>query len=293
LKLEVLKTFVAVGETRSFSKAGEMLFFSQSTVSRNIAELEKMLGAKLLSRNTRHCELTPFGQSMLPHAKSIVLEWEKIAKLALDHQKQDNASLQIGYTYRGMLSIIARVLADYRTSYSDTELTIRFGNGDEVTRLIRAGYLTCGVMHLPSLGSSEGLHIRLIKECTMYAMIPETHHLAHLSSVTMEQLSHETEVRVTTDNNFYEIEDNAFRRMNLSPMRSVTVGNSEECMPVMLYNNYVCLSPSIYEPWQRFKLLPITNWITSYPLVFVTQKDSRNEITEKLYSGLREILMDK
>lgn len=106
----------------------------------------------------------------------------------------------------------------------------------------------------------------------------------------MEQLSGETEVRVTNDRNFYEFEDNAFRRVNLEPMASVTVGNSEECMPMMLYNKYLCLSPSIYDPWPRFKMLPITDWVSGYPLVFVTRKDSNDEITEKLYHGLQSIL---
>lgn len=290
MKLEVLKSFVAVGETRSFSKAGERLYLSQSSISRYISELEKALGGKLLIRTTRNVELTPFGQKVMSHARSIVYEMEQIERLAISFHQENGAALQIGYTYREMLPIISRVVSDRKTAYHGAQLTMRFGNGEEITRLIRDGYLTCGVMHLPSIGSPEGLQIRIIKECALCATFHKSHPLAGQTSLTMEQLSHETEVRVRNEKLFYEMEDETFRRMNLSPLKTVFVEDSEETIPVMIYNKYICLRPSIYAPWQDCVMLPIRDWTVGYPLVFVNQKNADWQITENLYRGLQDIL---
>lgn len=54
-----LETFFAVCETRSFTRASEVLGLSQSAVSQNVLRLEEMLGVTLFERNVRPIELTP------------------------------------------------------------------------------------------------------------------------------------------------------------------------------------------------------------------------------------------
>lgn len=51
--LKLIKTFIAVYETRSFSKAADQLFISQPTVSVHIKQLEEQLNVKLFDRNGR------------------------------------------------------------------------------------------------------------------------------------------------------------------------------------------------------------------------------------------------
>jgi len=293
VKLEALKTFVAVGETKNFSKAGEQLFYSQSTVSRYISELEKAIGGPLLVRTTRSCELTSLGHCVLAHAKNIVNEWEAINRLSLLSHRNDEKSLQIGYTYLEMLPFITEVMMGRRIANLGTELTMRFGNGEEIAKWIWEGYLSCGIMHLPSIGDSDGLQIRIIKEATLCASLSNSHRLANQKSISMEQLSHETEVRLKTEKRFYEVEDEAFRKMSLPPIKSVQVEKAEETQPIMKYNHYVCLRPSIYTPWKDCKMIPISDWTVGYPLVFVTKKNNHSQLTEILYQELREFLSER
>ena len=128
-------------------------------------------------------------------------------------------------------------------------------------------------MHLPSIASPEELQIRLIRECAMNAMLPEGHFLAAQPKITMEQLSHETEVCIRTEKSFYQEEDKAFARLNLPPIRRVFVDNSEECYPMMMYHKYICISPSVYNAWPHCRLVPIEDWSTAFPPVFVTRRN--------------------
>jgi DNA-binding transcriptional LysR family regulator len=72
LDADLLKSFVAVAETHSFTKAALQLHHTQSTVSLQIKKLEEMAGALLLQRTTRSLSLTPVGEKFLVYAKQIL-----------------------------------------------------------------------------------------------------------------------------------------------------------------------------------------------------------------------------
>jgi DNA-binding transcriptional LysR family regulator len=72
LDADLLKSFVAVAETHSFTKAALQLHHTQSTVSLQIKKLEEMAGTILLQRTTRSLSLTPAGEKFLVYAKQIL-----------------------------------------------------------------------------------------------------------------------------------------------------------------------------------------------------------------------------
>jgi DNA-binding transcriptional LysR family regulator len=70
----VLRTFLALAETGSFSRAGVLVGRSQSAVSEQIRKLEEMFGRTLLERTTRSVRLTPEGEHFLAHARAMVAQ---------------------------------------------------------------------------------------------------------------------------------------------------------------------------------------------------------------------------
>ena len=67
--LRQLRTFVAVAEQRSFTRAGELLHLRQQSVSKAVRELERELGVDLLERTTREVRLTAAGRVLLEEGK--------------------------------------------------------------------------------------------------------------------------------------------------------------------------------------------------------------------------------
>ena len=61
-RLQGMELFVEVAKTRSFSRAAAALGVPKSTLSRQVAELERSVGLRLLSRTTRKVELTDAGR---------------------------------------------------------------------------------------------------------------------------------------------------------------------------------------------------------------------------------------
>ena len=70
----VLRTFLALAETGSFSRTGVLVGRSQSAVSEQIRKLEDMFGRVLLERTTRHVRLTAEGEKFLQHARAMVAQ---------------------------------------------------------------------------------------------------------------------------------------------------------------------------------------------------------------------------
>jgi DNA-binding transcriptional LysR family regulator len=67
-----LRYFVAVAEEQHFSRAAQRIGMEQSPLSRAIRALELDIGVTLLERSTRGSKVTPAGQILLHHARSIL-----------------------------------------------------------------------------------------------------------------------------------------------------------------------------------------------------------------------------
>jgi len=90
-----LECFVATAKTRSFAKAAEMLFTSQSTVSYQIKHLEDELGFLLFERDNR-VELTSAGRLMYESAAQLTDAWRKSVHAARLLDTQQRETLHIG-----------------------------------------------------------------------------------------------------------------------------------------------------------------------------------------------------
>ena len=71
IDLTSLQLFVAVCELGSIGKAAEREFIAASAVSKRLSDLEATLETPLLYRHTRGVDLTPAGESLLHHARSV------------------------------------------------------------------------------------------------------------------------------------------------------------------------------------------------------------------------------
>src|SRR3954447_16656147 len=73
LDLELLRSFVSVVEAGGFTRAGERVHRTQSTISQQIRRLEENLGRPLLHRNGKSVTPTEEGERLLAYARRILL----------------------------------------------------------------------------------------------------------------------------------------------------------------------------------------------------------------------------
>jgi len=83
LPIALLRTLLAVAESRSFSRAARLLGSSQPTVSAQVRKLEQLVGTTLIARTTRSVAPTPAAERLLPLARDM-LRLQRIALGRLD-----------------------------------------------------------------------------------------------------------------------------------------------------------------------------------------------------------------
>ena len=119
-----LRVFVEVCEWRSFSRAAEGLSFTQPAVSRQVAALEREVGARLFERDTRSVRLTQAGQTLLPHARA-VLSRLAAAEDELDALRELRAGrLRLGSFSSANVSLLPEGIRRFAAAHPDVELVL-------------------------------------------------------------------------------------------------------------------------------------------------------------------------
>ncbi|WP_090691469.1 LysR family transcriptional regulator [Paraburkholderia phenazinium] len=73
MELRHLKYFLAVAENQSFRLAAERINITQPSITRQIQDLEEMLGARLFDRTPQGVKMTVAGESLAPHSAGVRL----------------------------------------------------------------------------------------------------------------------------------------------------------------------------------------------------------------------------
>src|SRR5262249_56809706 len=79
---ELLRTFVAVVDMRSFTRAAQALGITQPAVSAQVKRLQQLLGGELMDKSAPGVMLTPAGETVLVHARRLLAINDQILDLA-------------------------------------------------------------------------------------------------------------------------------------------------------------------------------------------------------------------
>jgi DNA-binding transcriptional LysR family regulator len=131
MNLKQLEVFIAVAENGSFSRAAEMTFLTQSTVSQHISSLENEFGLKLLDRTGKGALLTEAGKILLLHARQVSAEAREIP-LALNRFKGlEDAVLKIGGSNIPASYMIPDIIPVFHQSHPGVTITLLQGDSRE------------------------------------------------------------------------------------------------------------------------------------------------------------------
>jgi DNA-binding transcriptional LysR family regulator len=135
----LLKTFVAVAETLSFTNAGQLLGLSQPTVSQHIRRLEVEAGRGLVLRDTREVRLTDNGDAMLGFARTILAAHDHASSYFTGSAMRGR--LRFGSADDLALTQLPQILRDFRQLYPHINLELTVNQSAVLARRLAAGQL--------------------------------------------------------------------------------------------------------------------------------------------------------
>jgi len=173
MDIRVLKYFVAVAKEGNISRAAESLHIAQPSLSKQLMELERELGKKLLVRGKKKITLTDDGNLLFKRAEEIITLFDKTRQELSCEEETISGKISIG----GMMtqSVIAAA-ANLRKKYPDVSFNFYSGDAADVTQRLDHGSLDFAVLLKPvdtvkyeyvSLKSASYWGLLMPKECDL------------------------------------------------------------------------------------------------------------------------------
>jgi DNA-binding transcriptional LysR family regulator len=191
IELRHVNYFLALAEVKHFTRAAERSGIQQPPFSRQIRDLEEMVGARLFSRAPNGAFLTEAGKAFLSAVQNVPNQIERAARDAQRAARGEVGSLRVGYTGSAAFSpVVSATIRAFRRSYPEVDLSLEEANTPRLIEGVKDG--TYDVVFLrPGASGSADLQEHLLVEEEMVVVLPTDHPLSVAETVRLADLKNE------------------------------------------------------------------------------------------------------
>lgn len=157
MQFQQLLYFVAVAETRHFTRAAERVHVAQPSLSQQIKALERELGAELFSRARGNIALTDAGEALLPLARRILADADTARQEVQELAQLRRGRVRLGATPSVCTGLLPDVLRAFHTAHPGIELLIEESGSLDLVRELARGALDLALIALPLPPSAPAL----------------------------------------------------------------------------------------------------------------------------------------
>ena len=193
-----LRYFVTAAECRSFTKAADQFYITQTAITQQIRALEDSLGVPLFDRSSRPISLTPAGSAFLSDARSILGRIDQAVNRIQEVSTGMVGTLRIGYTKGFERSNFSNSLRFFHNKYPNILVSCYRRNTD----LLAAGLL-----------KDESIEYRLIERSPLMVAVYSNHPLSRRESLRRSELHGERLLFMTPSSTGDSVSDLRFYEM--------------------------------------------------------------------------------
>lgn len=157
VQLHQLRYFVAVADTRHFTRAAERELVAQPSLSQQIKALERELGSDLFHRARGHISLTDAGEALLPLARRILQDTETARREVQEVAQLRSGRVRLGAPPSLCAALVPDVLRTFHDAYPGVELAVHESGSRDLVRVLAAGELDLALIITPLAGAAPAL----------------------------------------------------------------------------------------------------------------------------------------
>lgn len=200
-----------VVETGSFTKAAEILGYTQPALSQMIASLERELSIKLLYRSRYGVRLTTEGAQLFPAVQTTVSQYLAMQEIAKEIRGLDSGVIRIGTLSSISCHWLPQLIRAFQEMYPNVQFILHQGDNTSIPEWVRTGQADFGFVNMSVFQGKA----RFIKKGEYRAVLPLDHPLADTPLVTLKQLAEEPFLVIEEGRNSRPLE--AFRQCGIQP----------------------------------------------------------------------------
>ncbi len=197
IETKTLRYFLTVAETLHFGRAAALLHMTQPPLSRQIAALERALGATLLERDSRHVRLTPAGIRFREDARDILLSLQQACLTARQISAGEQGSVEVGFMMHAAHSSMPPLAKSFMSAHPLIHLRLREMLPMALMDGVRSGAIDAGIGFPPPPASD--LSTMVLLEEPLCVAVPIGHPLATRASIQIVSLEGEPLITAPAD----------------------------------------------------------------------------------------------
>ena len=195
-----LRYFVAAAEHRSFTKAAEQYYISQTAVTQQIQQLEQSLGCELFDRSTRPVSLTSAGSAFLQDAKAILERMSRAQERVHDAATGLTGTLRVGYVRGYERSDLSTLMRHFHQKNSNVLISFYRCSTDVLAAgLLHQEYDIVFTWDSTNLRTQEGVAFQTVEKARLVVALYAGHRLAQRRQITRQELRGENILYMSPD----------------------------------------------------------------------------------------------
>lgn len=221
----VLQKIIELG---GFTKAADILGYTQSSVSQMIASLENELGIKLLTRSRTGVKLTIEGAELYPFIERSILSYQAIQEKTNEIKGLETGIIRVGTISSITCHWMPNLIKGFQELYPHVQFIFHQGDYTSIQEWIKTGAVDFGFVTPPAV---NGLETIKIKDGKMLAVLPKNHSLANEKNIDLSDIA--TEPFILMEEGHYSEPLNAFRSIGLEPNIKYTIHDDYAIMTMV------------------------------------------------------------
>ncbi len=188
IDLTSLQLFVAVCELGSIGRAAEREFIAASAVSKRLSDLETAVDTALLYRHSRGVTLTPAGESLLHHARTVLFGLERMQGELSEYADGVRGHVRMHANISAIVQFLPEDLGAFANAHSQVKIDLQEHLSQEVMNAVRDGATDLGVCHTGASDDPDGLQSRPYRHDRLVVVMPQSHALAQHERITFAEV---------------------------------------------------------------------------------------------------------
>src|SRR6266446_5070612 len=187
MDFDQLTTFIFVAKLKSFSRAGQKVFRSQSAVSAQIRQLEQAYKARLLDRSAKSVELTPAGEVLFEYAEKLLRMRDESIQVVADRGNVVQGPIVFGANEATCLYLLPNIFAEFQRRYPLVHISIYRNFSHKILQRVEDGSIDVGIVTLPI--KAPNLKVHHIYKDRLRFMVSAKNPLANRSKITLAEVA--------------------------------------------------------------------------------------------------------
>jgi DNA-binding transcriptional LysR family regulator len=187
-ELRLLRSFVAIAEEGSLTRAAARLHIAQQSLSQQVRTLEAQLGATLLQRSSRGVRLTPVGAVLLREARTLLAHADRATAAVQRAAAGEEGELRVGFLSSVANYLVPPVVRAFGERHPRVTLQAHEVPIATLVAGLREGELDAGLTRQPQV---DDLDVEVVLTEQVAAVLPAGHPLAGRRELELAELADE------------------------------------------------------------------------------------------------------